>query len=143
MTEQAIGMKILRQVALRADSFYAKAEQLGGRAARALSDKKRSQINGLEGIANSALKTSDVFDYIKVRTARQEEWRKENWGPDLLDYLSRDLRDQRKSICQQLNIDANSAEGIQVHLLPIREFVRQLAAHYEYTCQFPKAGGAG
>jgi hypothetical protein len=143
MTEQTLRMKMLRAVALRADSFYTKAEHLGGRAAQALTDKKRSQINGLEGIANSALKTTDVFDFIKVRTARQDKWREGDWGPDLLDYLSRDLREQRKAICTNLEIDPNSAEGIQVHLLLIREFVRQLAAQYEYACRFPNAGGAG
>jgi hypothetical protein len=137
MTEQTLRMKMLRAVALRADRFYAKAQDLGSRAAQALSDKKRAQINGLEGVANSALKTTDVFDFIKVRTARQDEWRKGGWGPDLLDYLSRDLRGQRKTICTDLKIDPNSAEGIQVHLLLIREFVRQLAAQYEYACKFP------
>ncbi len=143
MTEQTLRMKILRAVALRADSFYDKAKRLGSSAAQALTDKKRSQINGLEGIANSALKTTDVFDFIKVRTARQEEWRQGNWGPELLAYLSRDLRKQRIAICQELEVDPNSAEGIQVYLLLIREFVRQLAAQYEYACKFPNAGGAG
>ncbi|MGC9396913.1 MAG: hypothetical protein ACP5J4_18870 [Anaerolineae bacterium] len=138
MTDQALRMKMLRAVALRADSFYGKAQNLGSRAAQALTDKKRSQINGLEGVANSALKTTDVFDFIKMRVARQDEWRKGNWGPELLDYLSKDLRDQRKAICRELEIeDPNSAEGIQVHLLLIREFVRQLAVQYEYACEFP------
>lgn len=105
MTEQTLRMKMLRAVALRADKFYDKANDLGSRAAQALTDKKRSQINSLEGVANSALKTTDVFDFIKVRTARQEEWRKGNWGPELLDYLSRNLREQRKAICADKELD--------------------------------------
>ncbi len=132
MTDQQLRIKMLREVALRADGFYDEAEKLGRRAAKALTDKKSSQIKNLEGIANSALKTSDVFDFIKTRTARQEKW--QAWGPDLLNYLSRDLRTNRRVICEQLGIDTESADGLEVHLMLIREFVRQLAAQYEFAC---------
>lgn len=127
-------MGILREVALRSDGFYEKAQELGQKAAVALKRDKRSQITGLEGIANSALKTTDVFDFIKLRTARHKkgEW---SWGPALLDVLSKDLRNDKNSICEQLKIEPpNSLEGLEVHLLLIREFVRQLAAQYEYEC---------
>lgn len=134
MTHQQLRIKMLRQVALRADGFYAKAEELGRQAANALTRDKRSQISNLEGIANSALKTSDVFDFVKTRTARQKEWRPGKWGPDLLTYLSRDLRTDRRVICDKLDVDVEGAEGLEVHLMLIREFVRQLAAHYEYAC---------
>lgn len=134
MSDQAMRMKMLREVTLRADSFYDTAQDIGTKAASGLTDKKRAQISGLEGIANSAQKTSDVFDYIKLRTARQKEWRKDNWGASLLDYLSQDLRERRKEICAGLGVDVESAEGMDVHLLLIREFVRQLAAQYEYEC---------
>jgi hypothetical protein len=144
MTDQRLRMKMLRAVALRADNFYDKAEALGAKAAASLKEKKRAQISGLEGIANSALKTTDVFDFIKLRTARQKEWRGEDWGAELLAYLSQDLRKEREEICSDLGIeDPQSAEGLNVHLLLIREFVRQLAAHYEYACEFPGAGGGG
>lgn len=132
MTEQQLRIKMLRQVALRADGFYDQAKGLGEKAARALTGKRRSQINNLEGIANSALKTSDVFDFIKTRTARHKEW--DDWGPDLLAYLSGNLRTNREQICKRLAIDVNSADGLEVHLMLIREFVRQLSAHYEYVC---------
>jgi hypothetical protein len=130
---------MLRAVALRADNFYAQAENLGKKAAVSLERKKRAQISGLEGIANSALKTTDVFDFIKLRTARQKEWK--DWGPGLLEYLSHDLYDWRKDICNELGKDSQSVDGLYVHLLLIREFVHQLAAHYEYACEFPQAGG--
>jgi hypothetical protein len=142
MMDQQLRMSILRAVALQADNFYAKAETLGKKAADALGKKRRSQINGLEGMANSALKTTDVFDFIKLRTARHKEWRGDDWGVELLEYLSRDLYRQREEICEELDISLQSAEGLTVHLLLIREFVSQLAAHYEYACEFPGAGGA-
>jgi len=134
-------IKILREVGLCADGFYDRAEELGKKAASALTSSKRSQITGLEGVANSALKTTDVFDFVKTRTARHKEWRESNFGPDLLNFLSRDLRQDRQAICSSLDIELQSANGLEVHLLLIREFVRQLAAHYEYTCKFPQAGG--
>ncbi|MBU0496244.1 MAG: hypothetical protein KKA73_07105 [Chloroflexi bacterium] len=140
MNEQ-IRMRMLREVALRADGFYPTAERLGHKAAKELTERKRAQITGLESIANSALKTSDVFDFIKIRTARQKEWQNGHWGSELLKFLSQDLRRHREQICAVLQVEPQSAEGLEVHLLLIREFVRQLAAHYEYDCQFPGSGG--
>jgi hypothetical protein len=143
MTDQQLRIKMLREVALRADGFYDRAEKLGQKAAKALTDRKSSQIKNLEGIANSALKTSDIFDFIKTRTARdgrqsnaerKRGWHQENLGPDLLKYLSQGLSIQRRNICGQLNIDTEGIDGLEVHLMLIREFVRQLAAHYEYVC---------
>lgn len=127
-------MGVLREVALWADLFYDKALDLGKKAATSLRRNRRSQITGIEAIANSAIKTTDIFDFIKLRVARNEDWRNENWGNQLLDFLSRDLRDRKNTICQNLNIDHQSIDGLEVHLLLIREFVRQLAAHYEYEC---------
>ena len=127
----------LRAVAVQADALYNRAESLGAKAAKALSGKKRSQITGLESIANCALKTTDVFDFVKLRSARQKEWRSEGLGQELLEFLNDGLRPAKQRICRNLDIDAGSAEGLEVHLMLIREFVRQLAAHYEYACQFP------
>lgn len=140
MSRQEQRMIILREVAQYADNkvFYAKAEELGEKAARALTRSKRSQITGLEAVANSALKTSDVFDFIKTRTARHKEWH--SWGPGLLKYLSCELGKQRQEICGTLNLKSQSPEGLRVHLLLIRELVRQLSAHYEYACEFPEQG---
>lgn len=140
MNRQQQRMSMLREVAYRADrdEFYNKAERLGQKAAQALTRKKRSQITGLEATANSALKTSDVFDFIKIRTARQKAWRGDRLGPELLAYLKDTLREERHIICNKLKIDSDSATGLQVHLLLIREFVRQLSAHYEYACEFPE-----
>ena len=138
MNRQQRRMSILREVAYRADLFYGDAKKLGQKAAQALTRKKRSQITGLEATANSALKTSDVFDFIKLRTARQKEWQGNRLGAELLAYLKDTLREERNIICNNLNVDSDSAVGLQVHLLLIREFVRQLSAHYEYACEFPE-----
>lgn len=127
--EQRIGMR--REVALQADRFYDDAQALGKLAAEAKT--KRAQISGLEAIVNSADKTSDVFDFIKLRAARHKEWRKHDWGARLLDALSKDLRRKKEDICKDLEIEQQSLDGLEVHLLLMREFVRQVAAHYEYA----------
>ncbi len=127
--QQRIGVR--RQVALQADHFYMQAQELGELAATA--QTKRAQITGLEGIANSADKTSDIFDFIKLRAARHKEWRERDWGKKLLAVLSTDLRAKKDDICNDLKIEPQTLDSLEVHLLLIREFVRQVAAHYEYA----------
>lgn len=133
-------IKIVREVALRADGFYESAKNLGQKAEQALGPKKRSQITGLESLANSALKVSDVLDFIKARTARQKEWREQQLGPEMLKFIEQDLRRQRDGICASLSIAKDTLEAQEVYLLLIREFVRQVAAQYEFACQ-QKGGG--
>jgi len=128
-------IKIAREVALRADGFYGTAEALGQKAADALGEKKRAQITGLESQANSALKVSDVLDFIKVRTARHEEWRNQGFGIELLQYIETNLRQQRQSICATLAIAEETIVAQEVYLLLIRALIRQVAAHYEFACQ--------
>ena len=63
-------IRVLRAVALHADQYQAPAEAMGRKAAAGLTRAKRAQITGLEAMANSALKVTDVLDYVKLRTAR-------------------------------------------------------------------------
>lgn len=135
-------MKIIREVNIQAESFYDEAKHLGNLAADAFGEKHRAQISGLENIAESALKTSDVFDYIKRQTARHDHWRKDNFGKNLIDKLESDLADRQKVISASLGIsektDAGRLERRRIHLLLIRQFVRQLAIHYEFMASFGK-----
>ena len=151
MSDAQRRMRILREVARHADrdEVRAAAEGLGKKAAEGLKRQRRAQVTGLENAANSALKASDVFDYIKLRTARHKEWAHDNWGPDLLDFLSgaqanaaqanvapkKNLRLLRDEIIQTLGVAKDSADALDVYLLLIREFVRQFSAEYEYRCE--------
>ena len=132
-------MQLVRAVALKADAFYGTAEKFGARMARPFShehghERGRAQITGLEAIANSALKASDVLDYVKKQTARHEEWYKDNLGPDLLSFLTDggpdSLYKQRGAIEKSLSLDA--VERQQVTVMLYREFIRQVAAHYQF-----------
>jgi hypothetical protein len=135
-------MKIIREVNIQAENFYEEAKNLGDRAAVAFGEKHRSQITGLENIAESALKTSDVFDYIKRQTARHDHWRKDNFGKDLIEKLESKLGDRQKMISGRLEISEKTDEGRQerrrIHLLLIRQFVRQMAVEYEFQVSFGK-----
>ncbi len=128
-------MKIIHEVAGAADKedFYGRACKFGGLAAQVIGEDKRAQITGLEGVANDSMKVTDVFNYIKTRTARQREWREQNFGFDLLAYLEKDMGSKRNELIGKLAIARDTQESQEVYILLIREFVRQLAAQYEFA----------
>ncbi len=136
-----VRLKMLQAVEREADNpqFYERACQFGQKAAqrRALGEN-RSQITGLEAIAESN-RVSDVFNYVKLHTARQkgqEGWCYQNLGQDLLDYLERDLNRKRNEICTDLGQNTEDRESVdkqEVYRLLIRQFVMHMAAHYEYA----------
>src|SRR5579884_2610896 len=139
-------MKIIREVNIQAEDFYDDAVALGDLAAVMLKEKHRSQMTSLENIAESTLKTSDVFDYIKKQTARFSFWRQSppgqnnsgGFGERLRTYLENDLKKRLNDICspQRLNIGNAAGEDMQerrrIYLLLIRQFIRQLVVEYEY-----------
>jgi len=132
-------MKMMHHVAAEADRFYPRAEELGQLAADALTSRRRAQMTNLESIANSALRVSDVLDYIKIRTARSEkgkDWRKGRLGEKLLEFIGQTLKTEHHNrACLALDISQDSAEGQQVYLHLIRAFVHQLVAQYEYKAE--------
>jgi len=140
-------MKIIREVSIQAENFYDDAVKLGDHAAYALKAAHRSQITSLESIAESTFKTSDVFDYIKKQIARFHYWRQpfpehkdtnQGFGERLKQYLENDLSKKLTTICspKRLNIgdttDEEKQERRRIHLLLMRQFIRQVAAEYEY-----------
>ncbi len=142
-------MKIKREVSNLADILYGKAIELGDHAADAFeglnkSEKRRhrSQMTGLENIAESTLKVSDVLDYIKKQTARRDYWRKpsqkenKGFGVLLKEYLEGPLSEQKTTICNRLGIndqtDPDGRERRRIHLLLIRQLIRQLVVQYEF-----------
>lgn len=138
-------LKIIREVSAEAELFYDEAKKLGEHAAHALKKGHRSQMTGLENIAQSALKTSDIFDYIKKQTARFPDWRQalpgktkleDAFGECLRTQLEDKLRAKRDTICERLQISNTSYKDQQerrrIYLLLMRQFIRQMVVHYEY-----------
>lgn len=142
-------MQILREVNIAAENFYEDAVEHGKHAAYALTKERRSQMTGLENIADSAPKVSDILDYIKRQTARFPYWRQsfpgekpsdEAFGERLKNYLEKDLADKRNAICDMLKIgdqtDQDKTWRRYTYLLLIRQFIRQVVAEYEYRVSF-------
>ena len=137
-------MKIIREVSNQAEYFYADAVKLGNHAAHALKAPHRSQMTSLETIAESTLKTSDVYDYVKKQTARFPYWRQPaedstvGFGERLKKYLEADLAEKRDIICdERLHIGKQTEDDQQerrrIHLLLMRQFIRQMVVQYEYA----------
>lgn len=124
-------LEIRRKVAVRSDQFASKAEEFGALAAQVITGTSgRSQLTGLEAIARSTLKIADILDYIKLRTGRQKSWQDDDFGRQLLSYLQDEIK-LKPNIAMQPPL--NSDEQHQVILLLMREFIRQVTAHYEFA----------
>ena len=117
-------------------------QQNSQHAAEALKARHRSQMTGLENIAESTFKTSDVFDYIKKQTARFPHWRQPSrsaargFGESLQVYLEVELVSKRDKVCTRLKFGDTSYDDKQerrrVYLLLIRQFIRSMVVEYEY-----------
>jgi hypothetical protein len=133
----------VQQVAIQADNFYGEGERFGGWAAEALGSRQRAQVTGLEGIANSSLKVSDVLDYLKKQTAKDKpgiRWRhlsqeRKELGTELIAFIRDQLRQKRDAVCQAVTRltgqEPSEEEKQQAHIALIRELIRQVAAQYE------------
>ncbi|WP_376796461.1 hypothetical protein [Thermogemmatispora sp.] len=128
------------------EDFYDLAQRLGYHAAVALKKEHRSQMTGLEAIANGTLKRSDVLDYVKKQIARIKEWREPSrndesdsqtgFGERLLRVLEQDLAARAARLCQELGIGEKTEEDRQLrrrlHLLLMRQFIQSMVAQYEF-----------
>jgi hypothetical protein len=155
-------MQILVYVNERAERFYERAQNLGelaahtfveqgqGRGQGAESEanaalkKHRAQLTGLENIAETALKATDVLDYIKRQIARtdrkgwSQEYKGERFGENLKRYLEDEegIKADIEWICAQMRIGTQKDEDLRdrqyIYLQLIRQLIRQLVVQYEY-----------
>ncbi|HLG61484.1 MAG TPA: hypothetical protein VKY19_06105 [Ktedonosporobacter sp.] len=154
-TAQSNEMKVIREVSIQAENCYKAATALGDHAAHVLGNRHRAQMTGLENVADSTFKTSDVFDYIKRQTARQPHWRQPSpeeknsgigFGERLKNYLEGKLKESLKEplqiIYHHLNIGNNTDEDQQerkrIHLLLIRQIIHHMVIQYEYRVSTPQ-----
>lgn len=146
-------MKIIYEVSNQAEKFYENAIELGDHAAHVLRAAHRSQMTSLENIAESTYKTSDVFDFIKKQVARFSYWRQsmpanpsmpanetanQGFGLRLKTFLEHDLKRAADELYIHSPLTAGSTtdkemqERRRIHLLLIRQFIRQMVAQYEF-----------
>ena len=134
-------IKIVRRVAInnaiveKSDAYLSKAEPV----AEAMVQAKlnNAQIKGLQTLAYTTDKVSDVVDWIKIRIGRDERrngWAKKAIGPELLRTLYQELGDDAKKIVEELGDKGGLPENPrrQIHLRLIREYLTHVSAHFGY-----------
>ncbi len=150
-------IEVMIHVNKQADSedFYNASQHLGSLAAQSFREEQgnerqrrhRAQMTGLENIAETTLKATDVLDYIKKQTARQKGWQNkvgangERFGERLKTYIESGLDPYVKDVCRACSIDITKEAGKQeqrkVYLELIRQLIRQLVVRYEYQISVP------
>lgn len=136
---------IILRVNEQAEDFYDKSLELGTLAAQSFlgvngreQDKHQAQMTGLENIAETALKATDVLDYIKKQMARgRSGWTTTHrFGENLKQYIETGLTPAIDAICAQIGIDSTTEQDRrdrqQVRLHLIRQLIRQVVVQYEY-----------
>ena len=131
-----------QDIACKSDGYASSAQSYADRLAQTGLDK--TQIRGLETLTYTTDKVSDVTDWLKLRVGRDEKrdrWARKGIGRELLATLER-LRDDAREIADEVKRehplpDKDIDLERQVHLRLIREYLKHLAAHFEYV----KAGG--
>jgi len=133
-TQTSTRLRLRQRVAQVSDRF---AEDAGRLAARLESYKDRSsskpkialtQVRGLENVAYTTLKVSDITDYVKKQIGRRR-WPLE-LGEDLLAAFDR-LQPEVRRIAKDMGVQDKDLPR-QTHLLLCREYVKHLAAHFIY-----------
>jgi cell division protein FtsB len=130
----------LKQAIAQKSDAYASQSRTRAETLAQIRGLDKTQVRGLETLAYTTDKVSDVFDWLKVRVGRDEKrskWAKEGIGREVLTVLE-GLRDDARSIAAQVkkayplpNEDPDLER--QVHLRLIREYLKHLAAHFEYA----------
>jgi hypothetical protein len=143
--EIARRVALARAIAEKSDAYTSRAktqaEILVG-----IRNLDKTQVRGLETVAYTTDKVSDVTNWLKLRVGRDEKrdkWAKEGIGRELLKTLE-GLRDDAQHTADHIKQayplpDEDTDLERQVHLRLIREYLKHLAAHFEYR----KAGERG
>jgi hypothetical protein len=124
-----VRLKVQREVARLSEGFYEEASQLAERVRQA--KLKTDQVRGLENIAYSTDKVSDILDLVKKQIGRGR-WPLDV-GEDILAALGQ-RQAEAKRIAKSINV-ADDDLPRQAHLLLCREYVKHLAAHFVYQRQ--------
>lgn len=130
-------MEIIKAVALAADGYDHRARDLGKQSAKIFRDH-RAQITGLANVVNSAVKVSDVLDFVKKQIGKTDCWRENKIGEELLNMFDQELRAKIDVLILTEPVK-EPAERQRVHLMLMREFVKQLTANFEYYRAEPAA----
>lgn len=130
----ALRIALDQAVARASDGYDERAREYAGRLTGTRLDK--TQVRGLESLACTTDKVSDITDWLKLRVGRdssRDRWAKDGVGRDLLSALEGLRGDAQKIVAalpKTYSLDTDLER--QVHLRLCREFLTHLAAHFEY-----------
>jgi hypothetical protein len=138
--EVALRVAMERAIARKSDEYDQSARRYADQLVGTKLDK--TQIRGLETLASTTDKVSDITDWLKLRVGRdsgRDRWAKEGIGRDLVNELE-GLRNDARRIVDELRAGEGTAFAYpvdpdlerRVHLRLCREFLKHLAAHFEY-----------
>src|SRR5258707_898094 len=164
-------MRIIQKVHERAERFYNTSKDMGELAVQAFRgvksqeetgeqekspEKHRAQLTGLENVAETAHKVSDILDFIKKQFARQglDAWRRpvpnerfhegvkrfgeggRRFGEEVKNFIEKNLKKEAEEIYLELDLHTQDEEGRRyqqyIHLELIRQFLRKVVGQYEY-----------
>ena len=122
-------------IAKMSDKYSASAQEYGQQLAKTKLEK--TQVRKLETLAYTTNKVSDVTDWLKLHVGRDDKWSQEGLGRELLGILEGLYKEAREITGKiretyPLTYDDSDLER-QVHLRLIREYLKHLAAHFEYA----------
>ena len=132
--EIALRVALSQAIAGKSDEYDRRAQEYASRLTGTKLDK--TQVRGLESLACTTDKVSDITDWLKLRVGRdsgRERWAKDGVGRDLfaeLDGLRNDAQKIAAALSRTYSLDPDQER--QVHLRLCREFLKHLAAHFEY-----------
>jgi hypothetical protein len=132
--EIAVRVALEQAIAKKSDEYAGQAKGIADQLSRANLDN--TQIRGLETLACTTDKVSDITDWLKLRVGRdskRERWAREGVGRDLLSMLE-GLRSDARQICAALRetYPLDDDQERRLHLRLCREYLKHLAAHFEY-----------
>lgn len=139
MASHLAEITIRRAIATKSDAYYSDTQALGEIASLAF-EKNKSQMRNLESIANSAVRVSDILDYVKRQTGRSrpsKQWRWQDLGHNLLKMLDETTREHAQTIVDSVRVGVKEHrleddDLRRVHILLCRELIRHLSIHYLY-----------
>ncbi|GEM_PF-1829389 len=126
-----------RKIARSSDEYDHRAREYAVRLNR--TELSKTQIRGLETLAYTTNKVSDVTDWIKkhvAKDAKRNLWAKDGIGRELLITLEGLRQDAKEIVKTAKNYPTTFREDPdlerQLHLRLIREYLKHLVAHFEY-----------
>lgn len=132
---------IRRRISAFSDAYYHDSKKLGEIAWQAFQGNSNSQLRGLENIANSTIRSSDILDYIKIQTGRSRpttKWRHKAFGETLIEKMENQLPSDAQVVLDFVKGEVKDHQLVEddlrrIHIILCRELIKHTIANYLYS----------